>query len=233
MDTGFARTNDSNVSDDRHSVAPSQELITDPDDKARREAENGVRQFHLATDLIRDHIHDLERPFKLAPRHVLQLNYAALEGIHALAGTYRNTPIDISKSQHTPPEHFVVPEHISELCDYVNENWDVKSAIHLAAYVMWRLNWIHPFADGNGRTSRVLMYIVLNIKLDALLAGTPTIPDQISGDKTPYYDALESADKNWKSGKLDVSDLESLLEGMLAKQLLNAVKQATANETEN
>jgi len=109
----------------------------------------------------------------------------------------------------------------------VNEHLKTANAIHLSAYVLWRLNWIHPFADGNGRTSRAVMYLVLNIRLDALLAGSPTIPDQIAADKRPYYKALESADEAWKSEVLDVSAMEKLLEGMLAKQLLNAVKEAT------
>ena len=178
------------MSGDRHSIAQHPHLITDPDEKARREAENGIRQFYLATDIIREHIHDRERPFGLAPRHILQLHHAALEGIDTFAGTYRNTPVTIAKSRHRPPEHFLVPELVAQLCDYVAENWDAASAIHLAAYVQWRLNWIHPFADGNGRTSRAVMYVVLNIRLDGLLAGTPTIPDQIADDKRPYYDAL-------------------------------------------
>lgn len=215
------------MSNDRHSIAEAQELITDPDEKARREATNGVRQFNLATDLIREHIHDPERPFRLATRHVLRLNHAALEGIHVLAGTFRNSEVKISKSKHVPPEPFLVPEQVTSLCDYVNDNWEDSSPIHLAAYVLWRLNWIHPFADGNGRTSRILMYIVLNLKLDALLAGTPTIPDQIADDKTLYYNALEAADESLRGGELDLSEMEELLEGMLAKQLVNAVEQAT------
>lgn len=71
------------------------------------------------------------------------------------------------------------------------------------------------------------MYIVLNLKLDALLAGTPTIPDQIADDKTLYYNALEAADESLRGGELDLSEMEELLEGMLAKQLVNAVEQAT------
>ncbi|MDJ0947203.1 MAG: Fic family protein [Kiloniellales bacterium] len=216
---------------DRHSIAQPQELITDPDEKARREAENGVHQFRLATDIIREHIQDPERPFRLAPRHILQLHHAALEGIHALAGTYRNTPVQIGKSNHQPPEHYYVAEHVDALCRYVNDNWEVSSAIHLAAYVLWRLNWIHPFADGNGRTARAAMYVVLNTRLNGLLAGTPTIPDQIADDKVPYYDALEAADEPWKDEVVDVSAMEELLEGMLATQLYNAVQQASEEGT--
>lgn len=160
---------------------------------------------------------------------MLQLQHAALDGIHALAGTYRNSPVKIEQSLHVPPEHYLVPDLITDLCTYVNDHWESSSAIHLAAYVLWRINWIHPFSDGNGRTARIVMYVVLNTKLNGLLAGTPTIPDQIAEDKDPYYEALEAADEAWRNDVVDVSQMEQLLEGMLAKQLLNAVKQATAS----
>jgi hypothetical protein len=67
----------------------------------------------------------------------------------------------------------------------------------------------------------------MSIKLDSLLPGTPTIPEQIAANKDPYYNALEEADKAWASGKLDVSALEALLSDMLAQQLLNAAKEAS------
>jgi hypothetical protein len=59
-----------------------------------------------------------------------------------------------------------------------------------------------------------------------LLPGAPSIPEQIAEDKRPYYDALEEADRAWTLGQVNVSALKRLLEGMLAKQLLNATKQA-------
>jgi len=70
------------------------------------------------------------------------------------------------------------------------------------------------------------MYVVLSIKLDSLLPGSPTIPEQIAGNKTPYYDALEAADKHLASGTVDVSELEEMLGGMLSTQLLSAAKEA-------
>jgi len=53
------------VAADRHSEAEDATLLSDPDEIARREAENGLRQFTLALDIIRTHVKDAERPFKL------------------------------------------------------------------------------------------------------------------------------------------------------------------------
>ena len=82
------------------------------------------------------------------------------------------------ESKHQPPDAFQVPEQIEELCDYVNQNWH-RSALHLASYVMWKLNWIHPFTDGNGRTSRAASYLILCVRMGYLLPGRLTIPEQI------------------------------------------------------
>lgn len=68
--------------------------------------------------------------------------------------------------------------------------------------------------------------VVLNVKLDGLLPGAPSIPEQIANDKKPYYDALEEADHAWATDKIDVSALESLLGDTLARQLADAIKRA-------
>ncbi|CCD86736.1 Filamentation induced by cAMP protein Fic [Bradyrhizobium sp. ORS 285] len=213
--------------EDRHSVAEAAPLLNDPDEIARREAENGLRQFDLALEMIRSFVKDKERVYRLRSSQILQLHTAALAGIHPLAGTWRNTPVTIQGSRHQPPEAAFVSEEIEHLCDYVNDNWATASALHLAAYVLWKLNWIHPFADGNGRTARAVSYVVMSIKLDSLLPGAPTIPEQIAGNKRPYYDALEAADAQLNAGAPDVSALETMLEAMLAQQLVSAAKQAT------
>jgi hypothetical protein len=75
------------------------------------------------------------------------------------------------------------------LCEYINENWK-KSAVHLAAYVLWKMNWIHPFADGNGRTARAVSYVVLSIKLDSLLPGTQRSRNKSPPTKIPIIKRL-------------------------------------------
>jgi Fic family protein len=214
------------MSEDRHSEAEPVELIADPVERAEREAENGVRQFKAAVEVIKKYIHATGQKFRLTQSLILDIHHKALEGVHPLAGTYRNSPVMIGKSSHMPPRHVEVPDHVTDMCSYVNDHWEDRNATHLAAYVLWRMNWIHPFADGNGRTARVVSYIVLSIKLNSLLPGTPTIPDQIAADKRPYYKALEDADDSWKREFLALASMESMLEGMLAQQLLSATKEA-------
>lgn len=119
---------------------------------------------------------------------------------------------------------------VEEMCDYVNHNWNSKSPIHLAAYLMWRVNWIHPFAGGNGRTSRAVSYLVMCSRLGYRVPGTLTIPEQIVANREPYYAALDVADAAWVGGELDVSAMEKLLSEMLAAQLLSVHKQAVTGE---
>src|SRR5205823_4342355 len=177
-------------------------------------------------------VKDRDRPFKLRASAILQLHQAALDGLHPLAGTWRNTAVKIGGSAHQPPEAFLVSDEVQSFCEYVNDNWSRATAVHLAAYVLWKLNWIHPFADGNGRTARAVMYVVLSVKLDSLLPGAPTIPEQIAGNKKPYYDALEAADKQLTAtGQVDVTDLEKMLDAMLSHQLVSAAREAAGEIT--
>ena len=180
----------------------------------------------MVVDLIDEVVRD-RRPFRLRPSKILSLHRAALEGLSRYAGTFRPSDIEIEKSKHTPPPAHLVAIQIEEMCDYIEENFASKPGLHLCAYVMWRLNWIHPFTDGNGRTSRAAAYFVLSAKEGFVLPGQNTIPEQIAANKTPYYDALEAADERWAEGNLDLSELEGLLKDCLAKQLLQVLEDAS------
>jgi Fic family protein len=203
----------------RHSRADEVEIISDPEALARQEAQNGLRQFQAVVEMVEAFLQP-DRPFKFRPSQLQHLHRIALHGISAYAGNWRPANIEIGGSQHQPPGAFEIPEQIEFLCDYVNDKWSEKSPLHLASYVLWKLNWIHPFTDGNGRTSRAASYLVLCIKLGYLLPGRLTIPDQIAHDKRPYYEALELADLAWRNGVIDLSAMKSMLGSMLAKQLI-------------
>jgi Fic family protein len=91
---------------------------------------------------------------------------------------------------------------------------------------MWRINWIHPFSGGNGRTSRAVSYLALCAKLGYRLPGANTIPDQIVANRKPYYAALDVADSAYSQGKNDVSAMEELLSNLLAIQLSEVLRAA-------
>jgi Fic family protein len=203
----------------RHSQALEAELIRDPELCAVQEVQNGLKQFQIVVEMVEQFL-EPDRPFKFRPSHLLTLHRAALLGISSYAGNWRPAGIQIEGSRHTPPDSFRIPELIEELCDYVNDKWLEKSPLHLASYVMWKLNWIHPFTDGNGRTSRAASYLILCLKLGYLLPGKLTIPEQISADKSPYYKALEAADIAWEQGRIDLIAMKELLGSMLAAQLV-------------
>lgn len=215
----------------RHSEAESASLISDPIEKAKKEASNALLQADRVKQYIIDSI-DRGGKFKLRPSTLLDLNRCAIEGLDAYAGSWRPGGVTINKSQHVPPDGHLVPELVEDLCDYVNDSWEVASAIHLSAIVMWRLNWIHPFTEGNGRTSRAASYLVLCAKEQILLPGKYSIPEQIVENRTPYYNALEDGDRRFiENGGILNSEvvplMEQLLGSMLAKQLTMGHKNAT------
>ena len=113
---------------------------------------------------------------------------------------------------------------MGEMCDYLTSEWVAGDPLHLAAYVMWRLNWIHPFTNGNGRTSRVASYLILCAKFQQNLPGDRTIPDIIDGDKGRYYAALDDADDSLLGGKMNVSSMEAVVRDALQIQLTEALK---------
>ncbi len=211
---------------DRQTISHDIEIAA-PEDRAALEAENALLQFDRVLDLIDETVRD-GRPFRLRPSTILMLHAEAMKGIHSQAGTFRNTPVEIQGSKHQPPPEHMVLVHVENMCDWVNAQWRERSAMELCAYVMWRLNWIHPFADGNGRTSRAVAYLVLCVKAGARLPGTPTIPEQIAEDKKPYYDALELADQTSTEEEPSFYALLALLEKYLTTQLAGLLVAATS-----
>lgn len=210
---------------DRKSEAEIPPLIVDPTELAQREASNALAQFDWA-------MQEADRWIKaggpnLKVSVLLKLHRLAMDGIDQYAGNFRPASVAIRGSKHIPVAGEDVPRYVEEMLEYIDDNWNEKTAIHLSSYVMWRLNWIHPFADGNGRTSRILSYMVLCGKLGQILPGSRTIPEQISENKGLYYEALEKAEVSFKKGSVNVVGMEGLMEGYLANQLVQIHTKAT------
>ena len=206
----------------RDSRPSSHELFTSLEQKAELEARNGLLQFDEVLRLV----DESKQGFRLRPSTLQRLQRLAIKDIYTCAGNFRTGPVYISGTSHQPPDAAAIAEHVEEMCDYVNSHWATASALHLSSYLMWRVNWIHPFTGGNGRTSRAISYLVLCAKLGYRLPGTNTIPEQIVANRQPYYRALDAADAAWADGRVDVLEMERLLAEMLASQLASVLDAA-------
>src|SRR5271157_2441984 len=193
------------------SARPEYQLYDSREQKAALEARNGLLLFEAIEKMVTDS----KAGFSLTPNTLCTLHKIVIQDIYTCAGQFRTSPVYISRpgivdnSQHQPPAWPLVNSYVEEMCRYVNENFG-KSPLHLAAYLMWRHNWIHPFMGGNGRTSRGLSYLVLNVRLGFNLPGHNTIAQQIEVNRDPYIKALTSADESARVGEVDLSDMEEL-----------------------
>jgi len=147
-------------------------------------------------------------------------NHVAVANISQFGGRFREEPIYVGN--HKPPHFRDVPELMDKFISTIHENWFEWGPTMLAAYGLWRLLWIHPFIEGNGRTARAACYYLLCARAGTLLPGDKIVPERIRENREPYYAALRAADKAWEEGHLDVSELEAYLAGLLTAQLSNA-----------
>jgi Fic family protein len=101
------------------------------------------------------------------------------------AGRYRTEPVMIKGATHIPPDYVIVPELMEKLVASYKE-WDKYHPIIKAALLHGELVKIHPFVDGNGRTSR----LVMNLSL----MNSGYLPVIIKKEKRlEYYNALDKA----------------------------------------
>lgn len=100
------------------------------------------------------------------------------------AGRLRNSPVRIAGSTTILPNPVKVPELMEELVSWLQTT--SGDSVQIAADVHYRLVTIHPFSDGNGRTARLLMNLIL------IQAGFP--PAIIKKEeRNRYLTVLESA----------------------------------------
>lgn len=195
-------------------------------EKKELEARNGALQFLQVLAALSEWRSDSS----ITPQLLLDLQHRAIVNIYTCAGNFRDGPVEIrdgDKVAHRGVDAPLVQAAVEDMCNYINANWTSASAFHLSSYALWRLNWIHPFFGGNGRTSRAFSYLVLSAKLDMRLPGKVTIPDLIVKRRNEYIEALRAADGAFASSQsIDLEKMEKLLETVMADQLLSAIEQA-------
>ena len=183
------------------------------------EAENGVRHYDFIRSMI---LAALQTGREVLSRTLIKaINYHAIACLHAGAGEFRSHLVKVG--DYTPPSPERVESLMDDFINMVNLHWKTIEVMRLAAHVLWGINLIHPFVNGNGRTARATAYFVICVKSKTLLPGQPILPELIRRERTPYVEALKVADSS-KGGDLD--PLIELLEGLLIEQLSSDETQA-------
>ena len=125
----------------------------------------------------------------LNERDLLTIHNLILRGIIPQdAGRYRKIQVMINESTHVPPEPNLVPKEMEDFFVWYEINKNKVHPVVLAAEMHERIASIQPFIYGNGRTSRLIMNLIL-LQNGYVIAN-------IKGDydtQTKYYKALETA----------------------------------------
>lgn len=183
------------------------------------ESANDNRQYDFLRSVVVASL-DMGRPF-LSQSIIKALNYQAINCLHIAAGEYR--PCAVAVGDHQPPPHWRVPAAMEDFVNIVNRNWDAADEVVLATYVLWRLNNIHPFVNGNGRTARAASYFVLCLKLGGWPEGSIIFPELIRRERDEYCRALQRAHDTFaRSGEPDLTHLHVLVARLLREQLASA-----------
>lgn len=130
---------------------------------------------------------------------IKQIHNLILRKIHPEeAGCYRGLDVMAAGTNYRYPAHYLVPQLMTDFVDWLNsEDGLTRHPVDYATVAHYRFVSIHPFRDGNGRTGRLLMNLLL------LRAGYPiaVIDNQVRND---YINALVHGQQN-------ADDVEPLL----------------------
>ncbi|WP_132546738.1 Fic family protein [Rhodovulum euryhalinum] len=179
------------------------------------EIANGERHYSFLQSIVATSL-EVGRPF-LSQTVIKSINFHAIACLHTNAGLYR--PCAVRVGEYVPPDHYRVPDLMDDFVNIVNRQWDAADPVELAAFVLWKLNHIHPFINGNGRTARASCYFVLCVKLGGWLEGDTILPELLRTNRPEYVEALKQVDASLAAGALDLSPLHRIIADHLTTQL--------------
>ena len=123
----------------------------------------------------------------LSQRNIKDIHQLILKKIDDQnAGIYRNTNVIIAGAEHTPPDFIHVLSEMENLIRWYQNEAQELHPVERAGRVHADFVKIHPFVDGNGRTSRLLM------NFELMKAGFPAAVLPVE-KRLEYYDALDQA----------------------------------------
>ena len=182
------------------------------------EYSNSDRQLQFLESMVSVAL-SKDRPV-LSQTLIKALNFHAIACLHINAGEYR--PCEVNVGTYTPPRYFQVPALMDDFVNIVNLHWDKTDPIELAASVLWRLNYIHPFINGNGRTARACCYFVLCVKVGRWIPGSPILPALLKKNRDEYVGALREVDDRKLQGHPEPYEpLCELIGRLLVQQVTN------------
>lgn len=193
-------------------------LVLEDEDQVlydRVQEQNLIRQYDLMTNCIEIGLR--QGPTAIDKYMLWAFNHVAVANISAFGGRFREEPIYVGN--HRPPHFKEVPDWMDRFISNIHENWYIWSPTELAAYGLWRLNWIHPFVEGNGRTARAVCYYLFCVRAGNLQPGRKILPERIREDRAGYERALQAADAAWDVGNLDFTDMEEYIAALVQAQL--------------
>ena len=180
------------------------------------EISNGERHYGFLQSVVLAAL-AVGRPF-LSQTIIKAINYHAVACLHTKAGEYR--PCSVSVGEYTPPEHHRVTDLMDDFVNLVNRHWVENDPVYLATHVLWRLNYIHPFINGNGRTARAACYFVLCVKVGGWLGGNIILPELLRRNRARYVEALKKVGESVaeSGGVSKLAPLHGLMLELLAEQ---------------
>mgnify|MGYP006070834939 FL=1 len=153
-----------------------------------------IRDCYEATGHARayDYMLEIARggPLQFREEDILRLHalfYGGIDPDHA--GRYREDQVFITGTEYIPPTADEVPGLMAELVEDLNQRKNDTHPVLLAAYAHRRLVDIHPFQDGNGRTARLLMNLILVNKGYCVVSIPPVLRHE-------YITALQQAQRS-------------------------------------
>lgn len=146
------------------------------------EAKNHERAINFLYKLV-------ENVDGLSVHDILSLHGLVLNSIEEeFAGRLRNGGVRISGANFVPPNALKVSGLLDDLLNFIEQNTLDLNVIELATVFHHKFVWIHPFFDGNGRTVRLAMNLLL------MKQGFPPAII-LTNDRAKYYTALNEANK--------------------------------------
>ena len=191
-------------------------LFATPAEQAALDATNAVHLFDEVRRLLRGTADDVSP----TPDMIRRFHGILRRGVYSFVGEFRDWRVRIAGSAHVPPHGGdKIAGLVDSMCSDLRDGPD-RDPIEAAAFVLWRLAWIHPFGGGNGRTARAVSYLVLCSRLGFEPAGAPVLPERIMRERARYLAALADADAAFRDASvIDVTALVELLNDLLIEQL--------------